>query len=259
MDFDMFTRKLGPLPVWGWGAIIGGAFIAWYWYSNAGLESTGSGEEESGVGQTPGPSGDFSTVPVLPEDTDPVVDENTNAEWLVQAVKNAPPGASILAVQAALEKYLNGTKLTAAEGQIVDAIVRKVGLPPQGTAGPPVVGTPKPTPEKPTPEPQTKDTVVTLGAPTVRKFGQAATIRVAVRWVKRGSRLTNPTGRVAFYVDGKKTAVLPLINGGAVWIAVPTRGWESTKDKKWVIDARYIPGNGSPSSATSHVISLSTS
>lgn len=250
MDFDMFTRKLGPLPVWGWGAIIGGAFIAWYWYSNAGLESAGSGEEESGVGQVLAPSGDFSTVPVLPEDTEPVVDENTNAEWLVQAVKNAPPGASILAVQAALEKYLNGTNLTAAEGQIVDAIVRKIGLPPQGTAGPPVVGAPEDTPEATKP---TNATVTTVSQPGLRAFGKAMSLTIKVDWANPAGHTGKPRGSFILYADDVKRAQGVLINGRGVAVITGLRSYDSLKDKKWVMRVKYVPAGSAEASQSSPV------
>ncbi|HXZ71596.1 MAG TPA: hypothetical protein VEH31_12115 [Streptosporangiaceae bacterium] len=32
---NVFTHKLGPLPMWAWVAIIGGAFVAWRWYSSS--------------------------------------------------------------------------------------------------------------------------------------------------------------------------------------------------------------------------------
>lgn len=46
-----FTNKIGPLPMWGWLAIIGGAIVAWRWYaSRQSASSTASGS--SGTADT---------------------------------------------------------------------------------------------------------------------------------------------------------------------------------------------------------------
>jgi LysM repeat protein len=37
---NVFTHKLGPLPMWGWVAIAGGILVAWRWYSNKQAAST---------------------------------------------------------------------------------------------------------------------------------------------------------------------------------------------------------------------------
>lgn len=254
MDFaERMTQKMGPFPVWVWGLLIGGAFVIWYWVSqrDAGQSALADSVEETGT--VAPPSGDFSTVPVMPP-ADGEVDEHTNLEWSAQAVIAATnTGTSLIAAQAAISKYLNSEKLSASETAIMNKIIAKIGPPPEG------VYVPTPEPEKPSPGAETADTVTTINAPTVRKFGQAATVRVAVRWRNKGSRVLNPSGRIVITVDGKKSAELPLINGGAVYVAMPTRGWDSTKDKKWIIGARYVPGNGTASSADPHVISLSTS
>lgn len=252
---ENLTQKMGPFPVWVWGVLIGGAFVIWYWVSqrDAGQSALADSVEETGT--VAPPSGDFGTVPIMPP-SDGVVDDHTNLEWSAQAVIAATgTGTSLIAAQAAISKYLNSEKLSASETAIMNAIIKKIGPPPEG------VYVPSPDPEKPKPTPvvETKDTVTTLGAPTVRKFGQAATLRAAVRWRVKGKRVLNPSGRVVFTIDEKKVADVPLINGGAVYIAMPTRGWDSTKDKKWVVTARYVPGNGNVSSASPHVISLSTS
>src|SRR6185312_197360 len=37
---NVFTHKIGPLPMWGWLAIVGGALVAWRLYSNRSGSST---------------------------------------------------------------------------------------------------------------------------------------------------------------------------------------------------------------------------
>lgn len=241
MDFmENLKRKLGPLPVWGWGVLIGGAFIAWYWYSNTGLgEFAGESDTEgTGVGQTLAPSGDFSTVPIMPEE-DAVVDENTNAEWLIQAILAAPAGTSKLAVQAALEKYLNGTTMSISEQQLVDAIIGKVGLPPQGTAGPPQL---EPTP--PTAGETNWSTKTTISAPSKTRFGGSAIVRIRVTWADSTGHTSEPRGYAEVSLDGGLTKKHTLINGRATRVLVMGRNVKAFKDKVVVITARFIPVAG---------------
>lgn len=248
---NTLQSKMGPFPVWVWGVLLGGAFVAFYWFSNRGSVTT----DETTTDTVATPSGDFSTVPVLPSGDGGVQDESTNAEWLMQAVQAvANAGVSSVTAQTALMKYLNGDPLTASETQIVDRALSKVGLPPEG-----VMGTPQPT--TPTTPEASNATTTTINAPTTRKIGQSATIRVTTKWNVQSGHTGQPTGTATFYVDGKKSATVPLINGQAVYIGTPQRGWDSTKDKKWVITARFNPMPGSKaakSEASPHVITLTT-
>lgn len=255
MDFaERMTQKMGPFPVWVWGLFIGGAFVIWYWVSqrDAGQSALADSVEETGT--VAPPSGDFGTVPVMPP-SDGEVDDHTNLEWSAQAVIAATgTGTSLIAAQAAISKYLNSEKLSASETAIMNMILKKIGPPPEG------VYVPTPTPEtpKPTPEVETKDTVTSLDVPSSRAFNQAATIKVSVRWRNKGKRILNPSGRVVITIDGKKSAELPLVNGNAIYVAMPKHGWDSTKDKRWIVGARYVPGNGNLSSADPRVIVLTT-
>jgi hypothetical protein len=258
---ERLKAKVGPLPVWPWGLLAGGLFTVWYWVSNArgGGTATDSGVVDETDGTVGTPSGDFSTVPVVPND-DPVQDENTNAEWLVQALNAAGTvGVSFLTAQIALQKYLNGQTLTSTEAGIINKIVGVVGPPPEGTFGTPEVKPPGPKPEDPKPE--TSDTSVRIKAATTRKFGQALPIQVNVYWRSKGTRLTNPRGSVIITIDGKRAAQLPLINGGAIYVAMPTRGWDSVSDKRWIIGARFVPSgkDAKPSAADPHLVTLTLS
>lgn len=38
---NVFTHKIGPLPMWGWVAIIGGGFLVYRWYSGSQAASSG--------------------------------------------------------------------------------------------------------------------------------------------------------------------------------------------------------------------------
>ena len=40
MDMEAADKKLGPLPVWGWGLILGIAAVAWVWWGQANKATT---------------------------------------------------------------------------------------------------------------------------------------------------------------------------------------------------------------------------
>lgn len=44
---NVFTHKIGPLPMWGWLAIVGGALVAWRLYSNKNASAAQSGTSTS--------------------------------------------------------------------------------------------------------------------------------------------------------------------------------------------------------------------
>lgn len=248
------TKKLGPFPVWVWGVLIGGAFVIWYWVSQRDIGSGSSSAGEDTVGTVAPPSGDFSTVPVIPGEA-PIVDQNTNAEWLIQAGTAAGTlGISFVTAQTALMKYLNGQTLTDAERVMIDRIIAKVGPAPEGVASPPDV---TPAPSTPTTPTVTQDTKTTVSGATTRRFGQALVIYVKVRWTSQSGHTGNPSGRVSVYIDDVRRALVPLINGDAIYIITPFKSMASAKDGKWVVRARYWPkGQAKGSESNLHVISI---
>lgn len=249
------TKKMGPFPVWVWGVLIGGAFVIWYWVSQRDL---GSGElptEDTEVGTVAPPSGDFDTVPVMPP-SDGVQDEATNLEWSVQALNSVTgTGVSLIAAQTAISKYLNGEKLTSAEAAIIDKVLGKIGPPPEGVSTPDIPKPPKPKPEEPA---TSFDTVTTLSGAKTRRFGQSLVLTVNVRWRVKGTRITNPSGRVVFSVDGVKRGTVPLVNGTGIFVITPFKGMSSTADKRWITQAQFLPvGTAKGSSSNPHLVTLS--
>lgn len=147
---DTLKQKAGPLPVWAWGAILGVLIVGgMYWFSSrntAATESTGetvaypdldgnSGTGSSGVSTVTNGSGGSSA----PEFT-------SSLAWMTYAIARlTAEGYSPLTVQAALSKYLAGEALTAEEGRIVNLVISRYGMPPNGTTGiSPVADDPKP-------------------------------------------------------------------------------------------------------------------
>jgi hypothetical protein len=55
---NVFTHKLGPLPMWGWLAIVGGALVAWRLYSSKKAAAANTADTTTGTTST-----DANTVP----------------------------------------------------------------------------------------------------------------------------------------------------------------------------------------------------
>lgn len=248
---ENLSKKMGPFPVWVWGVLIGGAFVLWYWVSQRDL---GSGESPASEdnGTVPAPSGDFSTVPVMPP-ADGVQDENTNLEWSIQALNSVTgTGTSLLAAQTAISKYLNGERLSTAEQVIINKVLEKIGAPPEGVTTPDL-------------QPSTStevnwNTTTSIGARTVSRFGRTVVVNTATRWVSDKGHTSPPQGTVEISLDGGMTTRTPTINGRAVRPVVLGRNVKAFEDKVTVVTARFIPktgGKAKPSSASPHTIRIS--
>lgn len=159
------TKKLGPLPVWGWGVIAGVVILVGYYYYSNNKKAANAGEADvvissddlfksiaGGSGGVGGSGGATSTEPVNYE---------TNTSWRQKGVALLiGSGVSPLKAQAALDNYIQGNPLTSEQAGYVNTVITALGLPPDGTFGiPSVLGAPAATPA-PTP-------TVTPPAPTV--------------------------------------------------------------------------------------------
>lgn len=139
MSMDL-KGKIGPLPAWTWGLLIGAVFVVWMWASRREAP-----EEVAPPATRPVPvSGNFDTVTMVPApDVNAVATADpTNREWLVQAVNAVAnnSGTSRLAAQATLQRYLYGDgALTPAEQATINLALTKVGFPPQGTLSAPTL------------------------------------------------------------------------------------------------------------------------
>lgn len=133
-EFDL-KAKLGPLPVWAWGVIVGVLALIGYFvfYRRAGAASEASvtsanidamGYSTSGL--SGGPQGDNYAAPV----------EN-NMTWLTRVSRSVADtlAASPVEVYNALYKFVTGQDLTAKEKTYVDKGIEIGMSPPEGTQG----------------------------------------------------------------------------------------------------------------------------
>lgn len=147
IDMGAAGKRLGPLPVWGWGVILGVLAVVWVWWSatNKAASQTDatpyvSGATDSsaldamyaGGGYGGNVAGSSQAAP-----TGDVQTFGTNLEWLNKAVSLVGDkyGTSRLDVQSALQAYLMGSSLTANQKVIVQRALSLNNLPPEGVEG----------------------------------------------------------------------------------------------------------------------------
>ena len=160
--FDL-QAKLGPLPVWAWGLLGGGAVAGVFWFNqlrdkNGETITDGSDDSQadtSGDFQLPGssdlldwgyrPSGITSGGSSTPVETS----VDTNSAWGIRAIAALiGKGVSPIAAQTAINKYLAGEEITSDQAKLIDQAVKEVGQPPEGGLIPNVK---VPTPTAPAP------------------------------------------------------------------------------------------------------------
>ena len=143
---DAVTEDIGPLPVWAWGALLGGITVLWMYFSRrsgqvdtppvspdtTGLVDLGNaGEAPSGTS-----AGGSSAAPA-PDPASGTSRFGDNFAWETAGVAFlVTSGVSPLSAQQALEAYLNGKQLTSSQGTIVGKVVAQLGLPPEGSPAP---------------------------------------------------------------------------------------------------------------------------
>lgn len=134
---ERLTQKLGPLPVWGWGAIVGIVVLVGYFLYSRASGSSGAGSASAGSSLDPqgyqtagiqgGSASNTADVPAIP----------SNQSWLAKAAKLVADTLSQSPSQVynALKKYLQGSPLTSQEQSWVDEALSRTGVPPEGTQG----------------------------------------------------------------------------------------------------------------------------
>lgn len=194
-----FRAKAGPLPIWAWGALIGGAAVAYMWYSGhkAGtavsspttpttdvsgassdaIDGAFTAGTASGSGLTDTQAGNLADTGSL---------FSNNAVWEAQAVAyGAAHGVDPLRLQRAVEDYLNGVTLSSEAAGWLSTIIAAKGIPPEGTLKSPSIA-PKPPVPAPVVAPKPPVLVPRKAPPTKA----AKPHSLAVYTVKHGDTLS---------------------------------------------------------------------
>lgn len=155
---DTLTDKLGPLPVWAWGAIAGATIaVGRYVYDRTKGATTAAAVDVSGPSAAAAPAStaetsslelgsfmaagtytppaDTSFVTSPASTTSPLYPQS-NDEWVSMATPLVVERSSNtnVATLAALTKYVNGEALTEREAEIVELAIKAVGVPPYSVA-----------------------------------------------------------------------------------------------------------------------------
>lgn len=214
------SKNLGPLPVWAWGVILAVIIVIYIWLGQS--RSTGDGTTDPGTG------GDGGSV-----DVDDAINgafriggayqdggatgnggkddsADTNDAWSFRAVAAlVAQGVSPLAAQQAIGLYLDGEKLTAAQAELVDKAVKKIGAPPVRV----------PTPDIPAPATPAKPTPTPMPAPNVKNPPKNTT-KSKPYTVAKGDTWTKVARRVGITaadlraLNGKARAAAPALKLG---------------------------------------------
>lgn len=145
-------QQVGPLPLGGWVAVIGGGLgIAYFINRNqAAGDAKAVQQTESGVGTGGGQF--IYEPPTVIDNGEGEVIEETNTSWGVKAqtwliAQGHNPGTSVNAVN----KFLSGENLSVQEQSLIDLVLVKLGPPPEPLPPVKVPTVPKPTEPAPTP------------------------------------------------------------------------------------------------------------
>lgn len=144
MDFkSIAAKRVAGIPVLYLAAAAVVLFAVWAWkMKGSAPEETVSEEsttEETAAGTDPDYSGlaTTGTVTVVQNGaTETEVEKQTNDDWLRAAVKFLMEEKKVTAgeAQTAISNYLEGNDMTYEQGQLRDAAVSKLGLPPERIA-----------------------------------------------------------------------------------------------------------------------------
>ena len=141
---ESLKAKAGPLPVWAWGAILG-ALVAVYVF----FTRNSAGPVAAQVPVAPGILASMNDGAYAPANSQGVAspalivnesEQATNFVWLANGVVFLVNDRhSALDAQRALTNYIQGEMLSPADAVMVNKVVVKFGIPPQGVDGTSVI------------------------------------------------------------------------------------------------------------------------
>lgn len=137
---ETFKGKLGPLPVWAWGAIVGVIAVAYIWYSGRSDNGASDGVQAASDAVGTGADAAFDAIDgafkptasgssLNTGDAEETADSNT--AWGMRAVQHLIGlGTAPITAQQAVTAYLNGDPMTTEQQALVNAAIGAVGQPP---------------------------------------------------------------------------------------------------------------------------------
>lgn len=133
---EAFSNKLGPLPVWGWGAIVGVGLVGWIWWSGRQDNATPETPTDEATSEAFNDAIDGAFTPGTAnggaDDDAPAGSVDTNSAWSRRAIAFLiGKGTSPVTAQQAIYAYLEGTALTTAQTELVNEAIKGIGQPPE--------------------------------------------------------------------------------------------------------------------------------
>jgi hypothetical protein len=146
------SKRVGPAPLWVWAAVLAALVIAWSWWRNRQAATASTAVDPTAADNAVTLPGDLGTVGTgtLPESPsvgglfgNPFA---TVTDWVSAVVQAAASlGGTPLDVSTAINRYLSGQSLSAAQQAIINAALARFGAPPGGIpTTPPSSSTPPP-------------------------------------------------------------------------------------------------------------------
>jgi hypothetical protein len=145
---DAAKQDLGPMPVWVWGVMAGGAFVLYRYIQNR-QASANAAPVAVSTGVSPLDAGPYNITASPGTSAASTTAAPTNSSWISQAEAGLlGSGNDPIHILQALNDYLQGNPLSYAEQGIVNQAIQSYGLPPQGGAP---LGALSPAPAPPAP------------------------------------------------------------------------------------------------------------
>lgn len=148
----LLSRKLGPLPGWGWAVLIGGGIGVFLYIRNRNAQPQVSTGTDTATGDVQAPLQTTGSGTLVPAPVTVVPNTYvTNEEWVqaaLAAMATADPFLDAAAAEVALTQYINGGSLSPSQAAYVSLARALIGAPPipirqKNTAPPPRIK-PKP-------------------------------------------------------------------------------------------------------------------
>jgi hypothetical protein len=145
LDTDALTKKVGPLPAYGWAVIGVGGYLAYQHFHNAGSSApvpvdpgigASDGTDLTGNGASTDNGSSLTTASTVPVGTVNQSAATTNTQWGINAVDYLDSiGTNPITAANAVTKYLSNMTLLASDAALINKAIAAIGSPPEGAPG----------------------------------------------------------------------------------------------------------------------------